>query len=99
MRRIMGVLLAVTLVACGGGGSTALRATVTGSGGGDVGTQHLAIHLSESSGSVTGSGTLSGSDIFALTIQGSFNSPSLSVTMTSGLHPAINMTATLAGST
>lgn len=89
------------LAACSGGDAVApppvLNATWTGTTNG----QTFSMILTENGGSVTGSGTLTNtpSGTLALTVTGSYASPNVSLSMTSGLHPAINLTAVVAGKT
>jgi hypothetical protein len=62
--------------------------------------QILSISLVENSGVVSGSGSLTGAGgPFAQTISGVFVAPTLTLTLSSGLHPPFNLQATLAGST
>jgi hypothetical protein len=99
MKHWIKVLAAVVLVACSGGKSTAPAAPdVTGSWTGSVGGIPLSLQLNQTTGNVSGGGTLgSGSSLFALTSTGTMTGSTLSITNTSGLHPSFNITATLSG--
>lgn len=86
-------ILALALTACTK--TTVIQPTVTGAWAGTiVGGGTLAMQLNDQHGAVTGSGTLvSGNETYAQTISGAFEAPNLSLTMVSGQHPPIALTA------
>jgi hypothetical protein len=95
------MLVAMTLVVAACGSSTGPKVTVAGTWAGVTGAQVLTVTLAENSGTVSGSGTLTNTPAgtIALTVSGSFVGSTVSLAMTSGLHPAFNVTGTVAGNT
>jgi hypothetical protein len=99
MRRVLaGVVLAiaaVVIVAAGCSSSTApANASVTGTWFGLAGSQPLNLTLLEAGGAISGSGTLCCVPL-AVTVSGVHAGSSVSLTLTSGLHPAVSITAVL----
>jgi len=99
MKRFL--MAAAAFVVAGCSSSTAPKVTVAGTWSGVTASQVLTITLTESSGSVSGSGTLTNTPVgtIAITVSGSFVGSTVSLALTSGLHPAINLTGTVAGNT
>lgn len=96
MRRIFAALALAAIVSCGG--STEPVATVNGTWTGVTGTQTFVMTIVSNSGAVTGSGTISSSSgPLATTIVGTYSPPIVTATLTSGLHPPINLVATVTG--
>lgn len=95
------VFLMLALVAACGGSTTAPAPTLTGSWSGAVGAQALNLSLVDASGSVTGSGTITntGSGTLALTVTGGFANGVASLTLASGLHPAVSLHGVVQGAT
>lgn len=95
-------VLAMLVVACGGdSGPAKIEAEGSWSGpvhdnsGATIG--QLALTLVETSGSVTGSGNISGTGVAeALDATGSYSAPSLSLNLTSPGFNTINLTAVVA---
>jgi hypothetical protein len=103
MKRMVVMLAALLLVACSGKSPVApLPPTVTGNWQGDIaGPQVLTLALSQSGGTVSGSGILTNtpSGTRALTATGTFIDPVLSMTISSGTTQPFNLTATLTNGT
>lgn len=99
MKRLLTVAMAFALAACSS--STAPKVTVAGTWSGSTGGQALTLTLAENAGSVSGSGTLTNTPAgtIAITVSGSFVGSTVSLALTSGLHPAINLSGTVAGNT
>lgn len=91
MRTLTAVAVLVAASACG-------APSVAGTWDGKISgsDQALSITIVENAGVVDGTGTLSysGSSL-ALTVKGTWSSPMLTATITSGMHPAMNMAAEL----
>jgi hypothetical protein len=99
MKRLLIVAMLAVVTACSS--STAPKVTVAGTWTGVASTQALTMTLVENSGSVTGSGTLTNTPAgtIALVISGTFTGSTVSLTLASGLHPAINLSGTIVGNT
>lgn len=100
MQRFISLAAFTMLVGCGGGSKATapVAPDVTGSWTGTLAGTPLSLQLNQTTGNVSGGGTLgSGTNIFALTSTGTMTGSTLSITNTSGLHPSFNITATLSG--
>ena len=100
MRQLWMTGLCALLVACGGSdAATAPKNSVGGTWTGVVGGQTLSMTLVENAGAVTGTGTITNTPTGtrALTVTGTFVSPKLTATMTSGTVQPIALQATVAG--
>lgn len=95
------IMVAMVLMAAGCKSSTGPKITVAGTWAGVTNAQLLTLTLVENSGEVSGSGTLTNtpSGTIAITVSGPFVGSTVSLALTSGLHPAINLTGTVAGNT
>jgi hypothetical protein len=100
-RLMMAAMVCAVFVAAGCSSSTAPKVTVAGTWSGVTATQVLTVTLVESAGTVSGSGTLTNTPAGTLaeTVSGSFVGSTVSLALTSGLHPAVNLTGTVAGNT
>lgn len=99
MRRRTLLFTAIALAACG---STEPSAIISGNWAGfTAGVAGLQATLLATNGSVTGNGTLVvvGGSNFTVTITGVATGQTVSLTLTSGLHPAILYQATITNST
>lgn len=103
-RVIASVSMVLFLVAAGCSDSSGPKTTVTGNWTGSapisVGSNAtLSMVLTESSGAVTGTGSLVGSTSIALTVTGTYAAPSLGLTMSAPGFSSLNLTATVSGKT
>lgn len=95
------VAMLVSIAACSGdssGPKTTVAGNWTGSAttsGGSPFTINLV--LVESSGTVSGTGTITGGTSVALTISGTYSAPTLGLTMAAPGFSSMNLTATLSG--
>lgn len=92
------VIAALLLTGCKH--TTAPDPIVTGAWRGSVGSQVIALSLAQTGSVVSGSGTISGTPrgTLAMTVNGTFAHPTLSITMTNSLVQASNITATMTNS-
>lgn len=96
------LLLAAPITACSSMPTTPTAPPATGTWSGVIVStgQSLSVTLNDVSGTVTGSGTLSFyPDALALTIVGTYTDATATLTMTTGLHPAIQLRGTVTGKT
>ena len=100
MRRFLMAGLSALLVACGSDSATAPKISAGGTWSGVIGGQTLSMTLVESSGAVTGTGTITNTPTGtrALTITGTFVSSKLTATLSSGTLQPIALQASIAGS-
>lgn len=96
-------VLAMLLVGCGGDSSGPAPIQVEGAWSGPVtfssgSSGTLSFTVTETAGSVTGSGTLVGSTSAALSVSGSYSEPNVSLTLSSPGFQPINLTGVVSSS-
>ena len=88
--------------ACSGdssGPKTTVAGNWTGTGTTSAGSFTVNLILAENSGSVTGTGTISGSTSIALTVTGTYSAPSVGLTFSSPGFENLNFSGTVSGKT
>jgi hypothetical protein len=95
------IAMLVVVAACGGD-STGPKTTVSGNWTGNAMTVNgspftVGLVLTENTGTVTGTATLTGATSIALTVTGSYSAPTVGLTMAAPGFSSLNLTATVSG--